>query len=64
VEWISVDDHLPDDAAVIIHAKTMDEDKPLITVAWHESEFGWSLLPECFIPAITHWMPLPEPPKE
>ena len=58
----------PKPGSYIIHAPSADPDLPLICVAWWEdgSEYprGWSLMSETFIPAITHWMPLPKPPKE
>ena len=66
MKWISVKDRLPtEDAPCLIHATTADPDKPYINVAWYDpGGFGWSLLPACFKPCITHWMPLPKPPKE
>lgn len=64
--WISVKDRLPEkDALYLIHAPSLDEKKPLITCAWYNPNLpGWSMLVECWLKAITHWMPLPEPPKE
>ena len=64
MKWISIEDKLPDkDAVYLIHAPSADPDKPFIHIAWYDPDFGWSLLPKVWIPAITHWMPLPEPPK-
>jgi hypothetical protein len=65
-EWISVKDRLPDeDGKVIVHCPSADPDKPLIAMAWYDPRgFGWSLLPEVWIRAIRHWMPLPSPPKD
>jgi hypothetical protein len=65
-DWISIDDRLPAvDGPVLIHAETADENKPLIVIAWYDpGGHGWSLIVPCFIPSITHWMPLPEPPEE
>ena len=51
-----------DDAALIIHAESADPKMPLIVTAWFSPDFGLSLVPEMWIPSITHWMPLPEPP--
>lgn len=63
--WISVKDRMPDkDGMVLIYAPSADEDKPLICCAWYDpSGFGWSLIVGAWGEAITHWMPLPEPPK-
>jgi hypothetical protein len=61
-EWISIEDRLPEDAAVIVYAPSADPNRPLITIAWHHDGFGWSLLPEHWCNAISHWMPLPKPP--
>jgi len=65
-QWISVADLMPPtDGLVLIHAPCADEGRPMITTAWYDPRgYGWSLLPPNWIKAITHWMPLPEPPKE
>lgn len=64
LDWISVDDRMPDkDALYLIHAPSLDKEKPLIHCAWYDPNgSGWSLLAKCWCEAITHWMPLPEPP--
>ena len=78
-EWISVNDRLPDDeqeVLVIAHGwggrlvyvgshKRVEAQKSWLTGITSESSewslWGWSYLKE---PMVTHWMPLPEPPKE
>ena len=64
--WISVKEKLPEkDGLVLVFAKSEDPRKPLICQAWfNPSNSNWSLLPEIWVDAITHWMYLPEPPKE
>lgn len=78
MEWISVKDRLPDDeqeVLVIAHGwdgrlvyvgshKRVEAQKSWLTGITNESSewslWGWSYLKE---PMVTHWMPLPEPPK-
>lgn len=64
-EWISVKDRLPEQfVSVIVY---MPNEKPFPTV--HEgylADNGKWYSAHCMrgIKEITHWMPLPEPPKE
>jgi hypothetical protein len=53
----------PKDAPYIIHAPSLDYQKPMIQIAWYNPSSGWSLIPEVWIDSITHWMPLPKPPR-
>ena len=71
MKWRKLSDGPPPKSGpYIIHAPSADPDAPLICIAWWEDgstpplSKGWSLMIDSFIPAITHWMPLPEPPKE
>lgn len=77
-EWISVDDRLPSDeqdVLVIAHGwdgrlvyvgshKRVEAQKSWLTGITNKSSewllWGWSYLKE---PMVTHWMPLPPPPK-
>jgi hypothetical protein len=64
-KWINAQDRLPDkDAAYLIFAPSMDKKCPLIAIAWYQPGIGWNLLPNVWRKAITHWMPLPKPPKK
>ena len=77
-EWISVKDRLPSDeqdVLVIAHGwdgrfvyvgshKRVEAKKSWLTGITNKSSewllWGWSYLKE---PMVTHWMPLPQPPK-
>lgn len=67
--WIETKDFLPDEPGMrIVFVPTLDKDKPFIGVAWFEPEgtgnlYGWQLLPAVFCQNVTHWMPMPENPK-
>jgi hypothetical protein len=61
-EWISVNTSPKKDGRYLIYAPSLDKNKGLIAMAWYDP-IGWSLLPSAWINAITHWMPLPTPPK-
>lgn len=64
-KWISVKDRLPEyDDKHLVYAESDNPDVPLIMVIWYEPLFGWSGLPEDWIDAISHWMPLPENPAK
>ncbi len=62
-EWISVKDRLPKSRFVVLAYE-----KPLNTInmsfyennseSWIDCDSGY------YLNSVTHWMPLPEPPKE
>ena len=57
-EWISVEDKTPDDESVIgnVFVKTASGWVGVSSYADNYDLFA--------VPDVTHWMPLPEPPKE
>ena len=57
-EWIRVDERLPDENGRFL---TVDKKGDMMVCFW-EKHFGWFAM-VCNKNAITHWMPLPEPPK-
>jgi hypothetical protein len=57
-EWISVEERLPDENGRFL---TVDKIGDMMVCYW-EKHFGWFAI-VCNKNAITHWMPLPEPPK-
>lgn len=59
-EWIPVSDRLPDDAKeVLIYYRHDDGSHNIDTDQY--GELGWSFYRD---ENVTHWMPLPAPPKE
>jgi len=64
--WISVEERMPtEDALYLIHAPSLDPDKPFIKTAWFDPNIvlGWQFIPKVWSDAVTHWMLLPEPPS-
>ena len=57
-EWVSVDDRLPDDDEVVIICtdKNFVYAGELIGDTWFLDNDSWTA-------TVTHWMPMPEPPK-
>jgi hypothetical protein len=61
--WIDVRSEQPKaEGSYLVYAPSADIDKPLVAIAWFTPGEGWSLLPQCWCNAITHWMPLPHNP--
>ncbi len=71
IEWISVKDKLPPNGdkrlLVVIHGYREDiVPMSAVEIANYTSEDSWILeeFTELTDMQVTHWMPLPEPPKE
>jgi len=60
--WIPVTERLPEDRVEVLVSSGMFA--PLIEVAFYDGLFYSAWDGETEIAAVTHWMPLPEPPKE
>lgn len=60
-KWISVEDHTPmneDEVLILINGKN-------INIGWFNERCGvWHVSSNCILVEVTHWMPLPESPKE
>lgn len=64
MEWISVKDRLPDvNMGVLVFIP--DEDNHITSGMWDVGK-EWVLLDEYRVPEceVTHWLPLPKPPKQ
>lgn len=61
VEWFSVKEKLPeDDRNVLVYDDNDDE----LYIAWYEEYNNrWYSQESERLYGVTHWMPLPEPPK-
>ena len=55
-EWISVDDRLPEQGEKAI---CIDADGDMMIGKY--TEWGWMF--PCYFEELTHWMPIPQPPK-
>ena len=69
-KWISVEERLPnDDSVVIVAIHDVSGDTPFdfASFGWCLNGVGddyWWIVDNDICPYVTHWMPLPEPPKE
>lgn len=61
--WISVNDKLPDNDDEYIVAIVTDEERYVTSDHWVKLSRHWFLF-DTEDAVVTHWMPLPEPPKE
>jgi hypothetical protein len=59
--WISVKDRLPDENGFYLVATTFHSAKVRYTSYKKDTDYPWAYFQT---KEITHWMPLPEPPKE
>lgn len=58
--WIPVEERLPrpEENPVLVY------DYSGVSMAWHTKAMGWSYKTGLPCVEVTHWMPLPQPPKE
>lgn len=60
-EWISVKDRLPDDTGYVLAWSPRYQE---VVIAWYSEEEDFWRTEDDLAPFPSHWMPLPEPPKE
>lgn len=58
-KWIPVTELLPEKEALYFVAVKNDHERRYSKTAWYHGHGNWFLRQ-----IVTHWMPLPEPPKE
>lgn len=62
--WISVEDGLPEESGTYITAALDGHTTRVTFVKWQKRNRHWELTGARSYWKITHWMPLPEPPRE
>lgn len=65
MKWISVKDRLPEEGDTVLVFNTSGGEDCLVTIAikWPNEEWFLTEI-ETTSEEVTHWMPLPEPPKQ
>ena len=62
-EWIKVEDRLPDGFESVIAAGLLDGDEKVsVNEAYYAGRWE-SVRGHTMLRGVTHWMPLPQPPK-
>ena len=56
-KWISVEERLPEESAWYIVNIINHFGLDFVTFTYYTKGYGWG------VPDVTHWMPLPKPPK-
>lgn len=63
-EWISVDDELPDVGEYVVCIAKRNPFSRFMPMVARIEKNGWvNPMTEQYISEVTHWMPLPQPPK-
>jgi hypothetical protein len=63
MNWISVKDRLPENGQRVICYNRFIEIKNYDSV-FYDGDIHWTGAPIGELTGVTHWMPLPEPPKD
>ena len=58
-KWIPVTERLPEEEGIYLVAVVNDHERRYSKTAWYHGHGNWFLHQK-----VTHWMPIPEPPKE
>ena len=62
-EWISVKDRLPEESGMYIVTANDGHAQRVSFVQWQKKNRMWNLTGARSYWRVTHWMPLPQPPK-
>lgn len=64
-EWIPVDDRLPDNGGYVVCIAKRNPFSRFMPMVARIEKNGWvNPITEQYISEVTHWMPIPQPPKE
>ena len=64
-EWVSVDDRLPAAGRYVVCIAKRNPFSRFMPMVARIEKNGWvNPMTEQYISEVTHWMPMPEPPKE
>ena len=63
-EWVSVNDRLPEESGIYIVTANDGHAHRVSFVQWQKKNRMWNLTGARSYWRVTHWMPLPKPPKE
>ena len=64
-EWISVEDELPEVGGYVVCIAKRNPFSRFMPMVARIEKNGWvNPMTEQYISEVTHWMPMPEPPKE
>ena len=63
-EWVSDSDRLPEESGMYIVTANDGHAQRVSFVQWQKKNRMWNLTGARSYWRVTHWMPLPEPPKE
>lgn len=63
-EWIPVTERLPEESGMYIVTANDGHAQRVSFVLWQKKNRTWNLVGARSYWRVTHWMPLPEPPKE
>ena len=63
-EWVSVNDRLPEDGRYVVCIAKRNPFSRFMPMVARIEKNGWANpITEQYISEVTHWMPLPQPPK-
>ena len=63
-EWIPVDERMPEDGGYVVCIAKRNPFSRFMPMVARIEKNGWANpITEQYISEVTHWMPLPEPPK-
>ena len=63
-EWISVDDRLPEDGEYVVCIAKRNPFSRFMPMVARIEKNGWANpITEQYISEVTHWIPMPQPPK-